>query len=154
MENKQLHHHTCHCSLINVNVVLIKMICIKVLFPQLKLYKVTVTSVVWGTTAQHGVLLSLWLNTHDFLLLWFSVLLGDALWDGFYGRVARGWFMGWFLWASSEVIFLPLQLYELDSDPNRKEFLDDLFTFMQKRGECTARYSGSRPSSLWCRRVH
>ncbi|TSK38397.1 AT-rich interactive domain-containing protein 3A [Bagarius yarrelli] len=25
-------------------------------------------------------------------------------------------------------------LYELDSDPNRKEFLDDLFTFMQKRG--------------------
>lgn len=33
--------------------------------------------------------------------------------------------------------FLPphMQLYELDSDPNRKEFLDDLFTFMQKRGE-------------------
>uniref|UniRef100_A0A667YUV5 AT-rich interactive domain-containing protein 3 n=1 Tax=Myripristis murdjan TaxID=586833 RepID=A0A667YUV5_9TELE len=29
--------------------------------------------------------------------------------------------------------FLP-QLYELDNDPNRKEFLDDLFTFMQKRG--------------------
>ena len=28
-----------------------------------------------------------------------------------------------------------LQLYELDSDPNRKDFLDDLFTFMQKRGE-------------------
>lgn len=27
------------------------------------------------------------------------------------------------------------KLYELDSDPNRKEFLDDLFTFMQKRGE-------------------
>uniref|UniRef100_A0A4W3HTP3 AT-rich interactive domain-containing protein 3 n=1 Tax=Callorhinchus milii TaxID=7868 RepID=A0A4W3HTP3_CALMI len=27
-----------------------------------------------------------------------------------------------------------LQLYELDSDPRRKEFLDDLFTFMQKRG--------------------
>ncbi|XP_038556562.1 AT-rich interactive domain-containing protein 3B-like isoform X3 [Micropterus salmoides] len=26
------------------------------------------------------------------------------------------------------------QLYELDSDPKRKEFLDDLFTFMQKRG--------------------
>ncbi|KAF5894416.1 AT-rich interactive domain-containing protein 3B-like, partial [Clarias magur] len=25
------------------------------------------------------------------------------------------------------------KLYELDSDPNRKEFLDDLFTFMQKR---------------------
>ena len=29
-----------------------------------------------------------------------------------------------------------LQLYELDSDPERKEFLDDLFVFMQKRGEC------------------
>lgn len=27
------------------------------------------------------------------------------------------------------------QLYELDSDPERKEFLDDLFIFMQKRGE-------------------
>ncbi|XP_032198341.1 AT-rich interactive domain-containing protein 3B isoform X5 [Mustela erminea] len=28
------------------------------------------------------------------------------------------------------------KLYELDSDPERKEFLDDLFVFMQKRGEC------------------
>ncbi|KAG2464293.1 ARI3A protein, partial [Polypterus senegalus] len=27
-----------------------------------------------------------------------------------------------------------LQLYELDADPKRKEFLDDLFSFMQKRG--------------------
>lgn len=27
-----------------------------------------------------------------------------------------------------------LQLYELDRDPKRKEFLDDLFSFMQKRG--------------------
>ncbi|XP_072450025.1 AT-rich interactive domain-containing protein 3A isoform X3 [Chiloscyllium punctatum] len=26
------------------------------------------------------------------------------------------------------------QLYELDNDPRRKEFLDDLFSFMQKRG--------------------
>ncbi|XP_015198854.2 AT-rich interactive domain-containing protein 3B isoform X1 [Lepisosteus oculatus] len=26
------------------------------------------------------------------------------------------------------------KLYELDSDPKRKEFLDDLFTYMQKRG--------------------
>lgn len=26
------------------------------------------------------------------------------------------------------------QLYELDNDPQRKEFLDDLFVFMQKRG--------------------
>uniref|UniRef100_A0A8D0ELE7 AT-rich interactive domain-containing protein 3 n=1 Tax=Strix occidentalis caurina TaxID=311401 RepID=A0A8D0ELE7_STROC len=32
--------------------------------------------------------------------------------------------------------FSPLiaQLYELDGDPRRKEFLDDLFSFMQKRG--------------------
>ncbi|EPQ08057.1 AT-rich interactive domain-containing protein 3A [Myotis brandtii] len=29
---------------------------------------------------------------------------------------------------------LPSQLYELDGDPKRKEFLDDLFSFMQKRG--------------------
>lgn len=28
-----------------------------------------------------------------------------------------------------------LQLYELDGDPERKEFLDDLFIFMQKRGK-------------------
>lgn len=27
------------------------------------------------------------------------------------------------------------QLYELDSDPQRKEFLDELFVFMQKRGK-------------------
>lgn len=27
------------------------------------------------------------------------------------------------------------QLYELDEDPKRKEFLDDLFSFMQKRGK-------------------
>ncbi|KAL2090311.1 hypothetical protein ACEWY4_014999 [Coilia grayii] len=29
---------------------------------------------------------------------------------------------------------LSLRLYELDGDPKRKEFLDDLFSFMQKRG--------------------
>ncbi|KAK4807989.1 LOW QUALITY PROTEIN: hypothetical protein QYF61_016638 [Mycteria americana] len=29
---------------------------------------------------------------------------------------------------------LLVQLYELDGDPRRKEFLDDLFSFMQKRG--------------------
>ncbi|GIY09416.1 hypothetical protein CDAR_110571 [Caerostris darwini] len=27
-------------------------------------------------------------------------------------------------------------LYELSDDPRRKEFLDDLFRFMQNRGEC------------------
>lgn len=33
------------------------------------------------------------------------------------------------------IVFVFLsQLYELDNDPKRKEFLDDLFTFMQKRG--------------------
>ncbi|XP_075453847.1 AT-rich interactive domain-containing protein 3A-like [Ascaphus truei] len=31
------------------------------------------------------------------------------------------------------------QLYELDDDPKRKEFLDDLFSFMQKRGAFPAR---------------
>nr|XP_008507797.1 PREDICTED: AT-rich interactive domain-containing protein 3C [Equus przewalskii] len=29
------------------------------------------------------------------------------------------------------------QLYELDADPKRKEFLDDLFSFMQKRGSAS-----------------
>lgn len=33
------------------------------------------------------------------------------------------------------VCFFHFQLYELDSDPKRKEFLDELFVFMQKRGE-------------------
>lgn len=27
------------------------------------------------------------------------------------------------------------QLYEINDDPKRKEFLDDLFLFMQKRGK-------------------
>ena len=33
------------------------------------------------------------------------------------------------------VFFFFLQLYEINDDPKRKEFLDDLFSFMQKRGE-------------------
>lgn len=38
------------------------------------------------------------------------------------------------------------QLYELDADPKRKEFLDDLFSFMQKRGECgDVRFEDGRP---------
>ena len=32
-------------------------------------------------------------------------------------------------------IFIFLQLYELDDDPERKTFLDDYFEFMKKRGE-------------------
>ena len=32
-------------------------------------------------------------------------------------------------------LWFVLQLYELGTEPERKEFLDDLFTFMQKRGE-------------------
>jgi len=32
-------------------------------------------------------------------------------------------------------MFLLLQLYEISDEPKRKEFLDDLFIFMQKRGE-------------------
>lgn len=30
---------------------------------------------------------------------------------------------------------LLLQLYEINDDPKRKEFLDDLFSYMQKRGK-------------------
>ena len=40
--------------------------------------------------------------------------------------------VGEWSWKMNSV--LP-QLYELDADPKRKEFLDDLFSFMQKRGE-------------------
>ncbi|XP_056409711.1 AT-rich interactive domain-containing protein 3A-like [Hyla sarda] len=32
------------------------------------------------------------------------------------------------------------QLYELDEDPKRKEFLDDLFSFMQKRGKVSGSF--------------
>lgn len=48
------------------------------------------------------------------------------------------------------------QLYELDADPKRKEFLDDLFSFMQKRGEwddvrerpATTSFEEGRPQGL------
>lgn len=33
------------------------------------------------------------------------------------------------------LLYFLLQLYEINDDPKRKEFLDDLFSFMQKRGE-------------------
>uniref|UniRef100_A0A8C5UDB1 AT-rich interactive domain-containing protein 3 n=1 Tax=Malurus cyaneus samueli TaxID=2593467 RepID=A0A8C5UDB1_9PASS len=36
--------------------------------------------------------------------------------------------------AQAHLSPLAAQLYELDGDPRRKEFLDDLFSFMQKRG--------------------
>lgn len=32
-------------------------------------------------------------------------------------------------------MFILFQLYEIDDNPKRKEFLDDLFTYMQKKGE-------------------
>lgn len=32
-------------------------------------------------------------------------------------------------------LFLSVQLYEINDDPKRKEFLDDLFSYMQKRGK-------------------
>jgi len=32
-------------------------------------------------------------------------------------------------------VFVCVQLYDMSPDPKRKEFLDDLFSFMQKRGE-------------------
>ena len=35
-------------------------------------------------------------------------------------------------------LFLFFQLYEISDDPQRKEFLDDLFSFMQKRGKSTS----------------
>lgn len=38
------------------------------------------------------------------------------------------------------------QLYEINDDPKRKEFLDDLFSYMQKRGKCSSPLS---PPSLF-----
>jgi len=35
----------------------------------------------------------------------------------------------------TNVTLLFVQLYEMSDDVKRKEFLDELFTFMQKRGE-------------------
>ena len=32
------------------------------------------------------------------------------------------------------ILLVTLQLYEIDDNPKRKEFLDELFAFMQKRG--------------------
>lgn len=43
-----------------------------------------------------------------------------------------------------------MQLYELDGDPERKEFLDDLFVFMQKRGECACFPFGDYLWSAYC----
>lgn len=43
------------------------------------------------------------------------------------------------------------KLYELDNDPNRKEFLDDLFTFMQKRGKELFIFGPFSPCSLCSR---
>ncbi|GLV40612.1 retained [Carabus blaptoides fortunei] len=37
-------------------------------------------------------------------------------------------------WSFEEQFKQVRQLYEINDDPKRKEFLDDLFTFMQKRG--------------------
>jgi len=35
----------------------------------------------------------------------------------------------------TRIVLLFMQLYEMSDDVKRKEFLDELFTFMQKRGE-------------------
>ena len=36
---------------------------------------------------------------------------------------------------------LSFQLYEIDDNPKRKEFLDELFSLMQKRGKCSQKIS-------------
>ena len=38
------------------------------------------------------------------------------------------------------------QLYEIDDNPARREFLDELFAFMQKRGESEIRIIVTQPS--------
>lgn len=56
--------------------------------------------------------------------------------DAFSGGLGlSGWQGAWLGGFSERLSSLVAQLYELDGDPRRKEFLDDLFSFMQKRGE-------------------
>lgn len=43
------------------------------------------------------------------------------------------------VYRSVQIVFFLLQLYEISDDPQRKEFLDDLFSFMQKRGKFSAK---------------
>lgn len=50
----------------------------------------------------------------------------------------------------SEHLSFLMQLYELDGDPRRKEFLDDLFSFMQKRGEYPAVHPPCAPTPTLC----
>uniref|UniRef100_A0A8B9MA65 AT-rich interactive domain-containing protein 3 n=1 Tax=Accipiter nisus TaxID=211598 RepID=A0A8B9MA65_9AVES len=50
------------------------------------------------------------------------------------GLGLSGWQGAWLGVFSERLSSLVAQLYELDGDPRRKEFLDDLFSFMQKRG--------------------
>lgn len=58
--------------------------------------------------------------------------------------VALGWHLQWDgMFHCGFFLGSDLQLYELDSDPERKEFLDDLFVFMQKRGKCVASHSSN-----------
>uniref|UniRef100_A0A663DYW3 AT-rich interactive domain-containing protein 3 n=1 Tax=Aquila chrysaetos chrysaetos TaxID=223781 RepID=A0A663DYW3_AQUCH len=62
-------------------------------------------------------------------------LVGSSPTDAVSGRSGlsgrRGARVGGFSECLSSLV---AQLYELDGDPRRKEFLDDLFSFMQKRG--------------------
>lgn len=44
------------------------------------------------------------------------------------------------LHSNSWLCCFNMQLYELDNDPHRKEFLDELFVFMQKRGNYYMQY--------------
>lgn len=52
--------------------------------------------------------------------------------------------------VSEHLSLLLMQLYELDGDPRRKEFLDDLFSFMQKRGESPAACPPCAPVPTLC----
>lgn len=48
-------------------------------------------------------------------------------------------------------VFLFAQLYEINDDPKRKEFLDDLFSFMQKRGKYSQREGRDREGEGYSR---
>uniref|UniRef100_A0A673LR95 AT-rich interactive domain-containing protein 3 n=1 Tax=Sinocyclocheilus rhinocerous TaxID=307959 RepID=A0A673LR95_9TELE len=78
------------------------------------------------------------LFSHDFFTIQHSLLEHIACIMQFLIRTSRVMraqfhtllFITLFVW----LCVFHVQLYELDSDPKRKEFLDNLFSFMQKRG--------------------
>jgi len=61
----------------------------------------------------------------------YDVMYSNKLW----AAVLLNVLLTMFIVVSTTMLFCLFQLYEINDDPKRKEFLDDLFSFMQKRGK-------------------